>query len=279
MIPTFTMPMFTARDRTSTGTVATRTRLPVPRAAPRLTIRHVGWLGLLSGLFVTPAEAGVSLDPARLTAPGAQADFASIATDVAVASAHRSLQSAAWTGVGVGVGVVADYAPTADRGAWERLTGDRVAGVPVVGLTAHKGLPLKLDVAASITSIPGTSARVFGGEVRYAILPGDALTPALALRASYTRLAGLDDFRQQSTGASLLASKGVGPITAYGGWSLLVANTTPTGNAAPFLTRTRTNANGPLLGLRLSGGLVDATAETGRLNSRSIYSLRLGLAF
>jgi len=53
--------------------------------------------------------------------------------------------------------------------------------------------------------------------VRYALLPGSTISPAVALRLAYVTTTGIDDFDLDSTSFDVSVSKGFGPITPFGG--------------------------------------------------------------
>jgi len=62
------------------------------------------------------------------------------------------------------------------------------------------------------SSVPDTNLKFWGAEIRYAFLEGGALTPALALRGTYTTLSGVDQLALDTRGLELSISKqhGVG---------------------------------------------------------------------
>ena len=62
-----------------------------------------------------------------------------------------------------------------------------------------KGLPYNIDIGASM-AVPNSDIKLMGFEARYALLEGSAATPALGLRAAYSKLSGVDqlDFNSKS---------------------------------------------------------------------------------
>lgn len=82
---------------------------------------------------------------------------------------------------------------------------------------AQKGLPLGIDVGAIFATVPGSNITLYGGEVKWAVLKGTIVSPAVAVRGTYTALAGVDDIDMSTYGLDASVSKGFGPLTPYGG--------------------------------------------------------------
>ncbi len=84
-------------------------------------------------------------------------------------------------------------------------------------LHLQKGLPFGIDFGAIYSRVPNSNISLAGAEIKWAILTGTAATPALALRASYTRLIGISSLDLETFGADLSISKGVLFFTPYAG--------------------------------------------------------------
>src|SRR5690606_3414190 len=82
----------------------------------------------------------------------------------------------------------------------------------------NKGLPLNFDVGAFVATVPGTGMRNYGAQLRYALIEGGVVTPAVGLRAAVTRLAGVDDLAYDTRSLDVSISKGFGPLTPYAGY-------------------------------------------------------------
>lgn len=207
-----------------------------------------------------------------------QADFNTVAKDLTAALDYKPIEPVAAGGItGFSVSAFGSYAPVTDSGAWQRLTGEDVGGIGLVGLSATKGLPLGFDIGGFYAGVPGTDARAYGGQLRYAILRGSAVTPAIAVRGTYTKASGLQDFGYDSYGADITVSKGFVLLTPYAGLGLVHSEV----SAAPkdnLDDADRTQAKG-FAGVRMSFGLFEATAEYERLGSSNVYNGRLGFSF
>lgn len=82
---------------------------------------------------------------------------------------------------------------------------------------AQKGLPFGIDVGAIFATVPGSNITLYGGEIKWAVLKGTIVSPAVAVRGNYTALAGVDDIDMSTYGLDASVSKGFGPLTPYGG--------------------------------------------------------------
>ena len=74
-----------------------------------------------------------------------------------------------------------------------------------------------IDAGAIFATVPGSNITLYGGEVKWAILKGTIVSPAVAVRGTYTALTGVDDIDMSTYGLDASVSKGFGPLTPYGG--------------------------------------------------------------
>ena len=223
------------------------------------------------------ATASAGAKDVEITCGGCQAAFESVADDLVATIDYRSMGPAEATGVtGIGVGVVAAYVPVDDKGQWQTVTGQEFDGLGLVGLQVTKGLPFDLDVGAFYTTVPGTNVDVYGGELRYAFLAGSTTTPALAARASYVTVAGIDSFDLDSKSIELALSKGFGPITPYVGVGYVWGSADP--DASTGLTEAKVEETKANIGVRLSLGLFEVTPQVGQVGDIVNYGLRLGFS-
>lgn len=210
--------------------------------------------------------------------PGAQqADFKSVVEDVAAALNSKSITPAEPGGLtGFGIGVYGTYVETDDPGAWNRLIGEEVDEIGVVGVIAQKGLPLGFDVGVNYAWIPGADGRVFGAELRKALVEGGVATPAIGLRASYSKLDDIDELDYDSYGLDLSISKGFGPLTPYAGVGYVWSHFEP--DSIVPLEDEDVDESRLFVGLRLSA-LFGITPEYERVGDRDAFNLRVGFAF
>jgi hypothetical protein len=229
-------------------------------------------LGVAAPAF---AEDEVEVTPATV-----QADFQSIAEDLVAAIDYKAVVPAEATGiVGFGVGLIANYTPVDDEGAWTRATGGQASidAIGLIGVGVTKGLPLGIDVGAFYSEIPSTDMSLFGGEIRYAILEGGTASPALAVRAAYAKVSGIDTFDLESKALDVSVSKGFVFLTPYLGVGRVWGEADP--NNIGSLKKADVEETKIFAGARISLGLFEITPELEKIGDNTMYNLRLGFSF
>lgn len=230
---------------------------------------------MLAMLLLCAASPAMAKD-VDIECAGCQDAFDAVAEDLVSAIDYKALGPAEATGVvGFGVGLVTTYVPVGDE--WETVTGSDFSGIGLVGLLVTKGLPFNIDLGAFYTTAPGSNVDVFGGEIRYAFLPGSTVAPAVALRLSHVVASGIDDFDLDSTSADVSVSKGFGPVTPYGGLGYVKGSADP--DPAFGLDEAKVDEMKYFVGLRLSLGLFEITPQFTQVGDVSSYSARLGFSF
>ncbi len=210
--------------------------------------------------------------------PGAtQEDFKDVIEDIAAILNSKSLTPAEPGGItGFGIGAYASYVETKNPEAWQRLTGDEIDEIGMVGVIAQKGLPFGVDVGASYSWVPSADARMFGAEVRYALVEGGVATPAVGVRGSFSKLSGIDELEYDSYGIDLSVSKGFGPLTPYAGighvWGKFEVED------GFGLDEEKVEDMRYFIGVRLSA-LFGITPEYERVGDHDVFNLRIGFAF
>lgn len=235
---------------------------------------------LLAVMLWCSAQAAVAKDVD--IEPGApQAAFDAIAEDLVAAIDYKAAGPAEATGIaGFGVGLVASYVPV-DEDDWRAVTGSDFSALGMVGLQATKGLPFDIDVGLFYATVPGTNVDMMGGEIRYAILAGSTVSPALALRAAYVQVDGIDDFDLDSTSFDVSVSKGFGPFTPYAGAGYVMGAADPSADvtATTGIDKAEVEETKLFIGARLSLGLIEFTPQFDQVGDVSSYSLRMGMSF
>ncbi len=207
-----------------------------------------------------------------------QEQFKSVSEDLVATIDYKAVGPAEATGLlGFGVGVVGGYVPVDVKSDWGTVTGENFSGLALVGLQATKGLPLGIDVGAFYTTIPDTDVKILGGELRYAILEGSTVSPALALRGSYVTVDGIDSFDLESKALDLSLSKGFALITPYVGVGYVWGESDPKGFNG--LQKVDVEETKTYIGARISLGLIEFTPEIGQVGDTMYYNLRAGFSF
>jgi hypothetical protein len=144
-------------------------------------------------------------------------------------------------------------------------------------LHAFIGLPLGIDVGAVYSQAPSTNIKVYGGEIRYAIIEGGTATPAVAIRGSLTKMTGVDQLSFNTKGLDVSISKGFAMFTPYAGVGEVWSDSTP--NGIPTLTKESFNQNKFYVGCNLNILLVNIDLEYDKTGSDQSYSAKLGVRF
>jgi len=210
-----------------------------------------------------------------------QAEFENLAKELGLALSYLPMSPAEPLGItGFDVGVEGTFAKIeSDATYWAEALSDNTAPdyLIVPKLHVQKGLPFGIDVGAILAKAPGSNVALFGGELKWAILKGTLATPAVAIRGSYTQLAGVDDLDLQTYGVDASVSKGIGPLTPYVGVGTVKVNASENSSLVtlddvdPSLTRF-------FVGAKLSLLLLNVVAEAD-FSEIPLYSLRLNVGF
>ena len=168
---------------------------------------------LVLALSAGPATAG----ELGLGAGFTQADLDSITEALGDVVSFPNLAMAAPGGV-TGFEILgAAGGPEVDTSAhwWRYVPTAHTAGGVLFGqrLIVRKGLPYNLDVGAQVGKVFGD--RFWGADVRWAFVEGGALSPAMALRAAYSRLDSSILDRLDVAEGQLVVSKGFEVVSAY----------------------------------------------------------------
>lgn len=209
-----------------------------------------------------------------------QSEFRQLTKDLGAATAYRQLASAAPLGLtGFDIAITGTFVDPQRPAVWAKATGgaDIPALVPVPGLRIAKGLPLGIDIGAMLVRLPKVDATLAGAELRWALLQGGPVAPALGVRLAATRLSGLDQLSLHTTSLDASVSKGLAFVTPYAGVG--VVRTSAKADAVATLTRESPSQTRLFIGAHLNLGLLDVTAEGDRTGQTRSYSTRVGFRF
>ncbi len=234
---------------------------------------------IATALTLALAAGAVSAQDFGFTPAPAQADFASASKDVIAVTSYKALGPSEAGGVtGFSIGAYGSYTEVQNKGAWQRLVGEDVDGVGLVGVSARKGLPFGIDLGAMYSQVPGTDAKLYGGEVRWAPFPGGVATPAVAFRGTYTKLTGEDDLKADAQTVDVSISKGFLFVTPYAGIGYVWGTVNPSDNF-PTLSKVDVDEARFFAGARVSLGFLELTPEYEKLGSNDVFNLRLSIGF
>jgi len=236
---------------------------------------------LISGVLVaccygSGASAGSTLDINLLN--GQPAEFTALVKDLGAALSYKAVSPAENLGlIGFDVGIEVTRT-SMESNAWKTATaGDGSGNFMVPKVHAHLGIPfIGIDVGAFYTEIPNSNISVFGAEVKYEVVEGGTVTPAVSLRGTVTDLTGVDDFELSTKGIELSISKGFLMATPYIGIGIVQVEGKYNGNDFVDVKETLDKT---FVGLNFNLGLINFDAETDMTGDNSTTSIKIGIRF
>jgi hypothetical protein len=231
---------------------------------------------LLAGLLAAAPAWAQTIDRLQNLA---QQEFRLLSEDLGGALSYHPQTPTAPLGItGFDAGFALTGARLHNTGVLERASSDSVPGtLPIATLRAHKGLPAGFDVGVMYASIPSSNIRYYGGELRYAIVEGDAVVPAIGVRGSLTKLSGIDQLALDTRGLDLSISKGFGFVTPYAGIGRVWVNSDPRG--IPFLQGEKFALNKGFVGVGTKFLVMNLNFEADKTGDVTAYSLKASIRF
>ncbi|HYU70364.1 MAG TPA: hypothetical protein VEL09_13640 [Burkholderiales bacterium] len=206
-----------------------------------------------------------------------QPNFRLLSEDLGAALSYKPLTPTAPLGItGFDVGLAVTGTKLQNRAVFAQAGAD-ISTAVVPSLRLNKGLPFGIDFGVMYSSVPSTNIKLYGGELRYAIVPGGAAMPAIGVRGSYTKLTGVDRLDFDTKGLDLSISKGFLMFTPYAGVGKVWASSTP--NGVPALSKESLSLNKVFVGANLNFGLTNLAFEGDRTGKASSYGAKLGFRF
>ena len=209
-----------------------------------------------------------------------QTEFRSLSEDLGAALSFKPLIPAEPMGItGFDIGIAVTGTKLQNLAALQKATasGTVPTTLTVPTLRAHKGLPLDFDIGVSFGSVPSSNMRVMGGELRWAMLAGSTVSPAIALRASFSSLSGVDELKFNTTGLDISISKGFVMLTPYAGLGTVRVKSDAQGSATQ--TTESFSQSKVFAGLNLNLGLVNLAFEGDKTGEATSYGMKFGLRF
>ena len=227
-----------------------------------------------------------ALDDIKFSTGMTQKLFKDFSDQLGTALSYKPLSPAEPYGVtGFDIGVEIS-ALSVDEKYWKYAMkgGDAPSFVYIPKLHAIKGLPFGIDVGVVYSQVPDTNIQYYGGEIKYAILEGSTVTPAFAVRGTYTQLSGVSVLDFKTYGAEATVSKGLGygiKLTPYGGVGANWFKSAPQGFAADTLKLKEENSTHykAYVGARFNILLITVTGEVEYNDVTPVYSIKAGLSF
>ena len=240
-----------------------------------------GVIAATLSLAISPAVAA----DLSFSSPISQGDFKSLSKETGAAIGYRNMAPAAplgITGFDIG-GEVSAISIDKNSSYWKAaFNNDAPSYLVIPKIRARKGLPLGIDIGASYAYVPGSNVKLYGAELSKSILDGTMATPAVGIRGTYTKLAGVKDLGLQTYGIDASVSKGFIFITPYAGAGMMWINSEAKGNLhtlAPALTKENISVPRIFGGLVLSPLPLFALTVEAEYAVRPIYSLKAAISF
>ena len=220
--------------------------------------------------FATSASAATI----NMNALRSQAAFKSFSEDMGAALSYKGVTPPAPLGItGFDLGVELTASQLQSQ-TFKTVSGSNTATLPVPKLHIAKGLPMGFDVAGFYAAIPTTNIRLYGAELRYAIMEGGLTLPAVGVRGSFSKLAGVNGWDLNTKGLDISVSKGFAMVTPYAGVGKVWTNST----AAPF-TSESFSQNKIFVGANINFIATNFAVEYDKTGAVPSYSAKLGFRF
>ena len=136
--------------------------------------------------------------------------------------------------------------------------------------------PFGIDVGAFISAIPSTNIKLSGYELRYAIVDGGTVIPAVGIRYAATSLSGVDNYELSTRSLDLSVSKGFLMLTPYAGIGKVW---TSSDIDSSVLSSVDFSQNKLYAGVNLNLGLLNIAVEADKTGDYGSYSAKLGFRF
>jgi hypothetical protein len=233
-------------------------------------------------LAVTPLAQADDIDNLQVLG---QAQFRLLSEDLGAALSYKPVAPAEPLGLlGFDFGVEATATNLHNNDIYKLATGSSStpSDVIVPKVHVHKGLPLGINVDAFYSSVPSSNIELIGGAIGFALIKGGMTMPALTLRATATKLSGVDQLDFDTKGVELTISKGFAFVTPYAGIGRVEVTSEPKGNAAAApvsLTEESFGLDKAYVGVNINLGLANLAFEGDKTGDAASYSAKFGFRF
>lgn len=206
--------------------------------------------------------------------------FEAFAGDLVAALSYKSSAPAEPLGVlGFDLGLGVSLVRLEHAESWGVATGSTSEYLPIPKVSLSKGLPFDVDLGAFVAAVPGSNILVYGGQVQYALIAGNSVLPALALRGGVTRLSGVEQLDLDTRSVELVLSKGLLAFTPYAGIGRVWGDVTPNSAAAATLQSLSPTQNRVFAGLQFGLVIGSLSLEVDKTGDALGASTKLGLRF
>lgn len=240
-------------------------------------MKHLVRSALAVAALAAGAAQAADIDSIQLLS---QQEYRALSEDLGAALSYKPLTPAEPLGItGFDIGVAVTATELKNKAVFDRATssGNLPSYLPVPTIRALKGLPFGIDVGVMASAIPGTNIRLFGGELRYAIISGNVALPAVAIRGNFSKMTGVSQMDFDTKGIDLSISKGFLNFTPYGGVGKVWVSSSP--NGVPGISKESFSLNKVFVGVNANFLLVNFALEADRTGENNTVGIKAGIRF
>lgn len=231
---------------------------------------------LVAACVATPAWSSTPID--QLGNLG-QSDFKLLTEDLGGALSYKPLVPSTTLGLtGFDIGIAATSTKLNNPQILDLASsGTAPSNIVIPRVTLVKGLPFGFDIGGFYSEVPSSNIKLYGAELRYALIDGGVVKPTVALRGSYTKLSGVSQLAFDTTGLDISISKGIAFFTPYLGVGKVWATATP--NGIPTLSQESVSMNKVYGGVGFTFLLMNFLVEGDKTGNTTTYGVKIGLRF
>jgi hypothetical protein len=223
------------------------------------------------GCIAQPVWAANNVNLANIAT---QPEFRIFSEDLGSALSYKAVTPPTPLGI-TGFDLGLEATSTKMRNLAKATNNSSLTNLVVPKLHVFKGLPLNFDVGAFYSAVPTTNIKLYGGEVRYAILEGGVALPAVGIRGAITKLSGVDQLSFSTKSLDVSISKGFAIFTPYAGLGTVWVDSNP----GAFVTKESFRQNKTFVGGNVNFGFTNLALEYDKTGSEPSYSVKLGFRF
>lgn len=204
-----------------------------------------------------------------------QTEFLALSKDLAATTSTKAIEPAAPLGIsGFDISGSASFTQTQAGDAWRKVSGSNTDTLTQTKLSVSKGLSGGWDVGGFVSKVASTNVSASGVHIKYALLEGNAITPAIAVRGSHSRMGGVSGMELNNTGLEVLISKGFVGFTPYAGVGTVYSNAKATGKNDESFTQSKS-----FVGVSWNVLLLNLSAEYDRTGKNTSVGIKAGVRF
>ncbi|BAP88891.1 putative uncharacterized protein [Burkholderiales bacterium GJ-E10] len=244
---------------------------------PAAAARSAALGSLLAGIAATSSAASFDVNTLQNLNQG---QFVDLAHDMGAAFSYKPYEPADPLGItGFDIGVAVTGTHMANTGAIQpAITGSSVYGtMPAPSVRLSKGLPDNVDLGVMYSQVPSSQVRLYGGALKWAVLPGGVDMPAVALRGAVTRIDGMSQLGMETVSADISISKGFLFATPYCGVGEVWSRVAP--SSVTNLTQVNFTQPKVFAGVDMNLGIADVVVEGDSTGGIYSYGVKVGYRF